>query len=85
MKTLYRYLFIGLMSLFVVPAIAQETDNSFFGDNGEIASNLPTSIPLTERKPIEYNNPRADDIIWSKVVYRILDLREKNQLSVVFP
>lgn len=85
MKTLYRYLFIGLMSLFVVPAIAQETDNSFFGDNGEIASNLPTSIPLTERKPIEYNNPRADDIIWSKVVYRILDLREKINYPLYFP
>lgn len=65
---------------------AQETDNSFFDETGDIAiTNLPTSIPLTDRKPIEYNNPRADDVIWQQVVYRIIDLREKMNYPLYFP
>lgn len=86
MKTYYRSLIFGLMSLLAVSAMAQDEDYSFFGEDGEIAaSNLPTSIPLDERKPIEYNNPRADDIIWQKVVYRVIDLREKINYPLYFP
>jgi gliding motility associated protien GldN len=65
---------------------AQETENSFFDGNGDVSiSNLPTSISLEDRKPVEYNNPRADDIIWQKVVYRIIDLREKMNYPLYFP
>ncbi|MBQ1651281.1 MAG: hypothetical protein II056_02545 [Paludibacteraceae bacterium] len=79
MRSFYRNLLLGLAVLLAAPALAQEnSENSFFDGNGGItASNLPTSIPLSERKPIMYNNPRADDIVWQQVVYRIVDLREK--------
>lgn len=86
MKAIFRILTFGL--LFIVPALAnaQETENPFFDESGDIVmTNLPTSIDLAERKPIEYNNPRADDIVWQKVVYRIIDLREKMNYPLYFP
>lgn len=86
MKAFYRILTFGLFLMLPWVANAQETENSFFDESGDIAiSNLPTSIPLEERKPIEYNNPRADDIIWQRVVYRIIDLREKMNYPLYFP
>ena len=88
MKRLNRIFSLIIGILMATAAIAQETETggqSFFGENGEIASNLPTSIPLKDRKPIEYNNPRADDIIWSKVIYRVIDMHEKINYPLYFP
>lgn len=86
MKAFYRILTFGLCILAPIMTNAQETENSFFDGNGDVSiSNLPTSISLEDRKPVEYNNPRADDIIWQKVVYRIIDLREKMNYPLYFP
>lgn len=88
MKRLNRIFSLIIGILMATAAIAQETETggqAFFGENGEIASNLPTSIPLKDRKPIEYNNPRADDIIWSKVIYRVIDMHEKINYPLYFP
>lgn len=86
-KTFYQLFFAGLFLMLGNIAVAQEEEGgvSFFGENGELATNIPTSVSLEERKPIEYNNPRADDIIWQKVVYRIVDLREKMNFPLYFP
>ena len=87
MTSFYRNLLLGLALLLAAPAMAQDdTNKSFFDDNGGfVESSMPTSIPLNERKPIDYNDPRADDIIWSKVIYRIIDLREKMNFPLYFP
>ena len=85
MKKFFRNILIGLLSLSAASAVAQDTDISFFTETGEILSNMPTSIDMSEREPVEYNNPRIDDVIWQKTVYRIIDLREKINYPLYFP
>ena len=85
MKKFFRNILIGLLSLSAVSTVAQDTDISFFTETGEILSNMPTSIDMSEREPVEYNNPRIDDVIWQKTVYRIIDLREKINYPLYFP
>lgn len=86
MKILNRIVTLGACLVFSLVINAQETDKSFFNETGDVAiTNLPTSIPLEDRKPIEYNNPRADDVVWQQVVYRIIDLREKMNYPLYFP
>lgn len=81
------HLLIGFLLLSGVSASAQ--DAGFFDVNGdvsgEIASNLPTSGPKKDLKPIEFVNPRPDDIFWQKVIYRVVDLREKMNFPLYYP
>ena len=69
MKKFFRNILIGLLSLSAASAVAQDTDISFFTETGEILSNMPTSLDMGEREPVECNNPRIDDVIGQKVVY----------------
>lgn len=87
MKTLKRLSFLFFISLSAVLTYGQgaTTENDFFNENGEIPANLPTSYDMEELAPIEYQNPRADDIYWQKVVYRVLDLRERMNYPLYYP
>ena len=84
MKTT-KFLMIASFLLTSVLVFGQQASDSFFDENGEIASNLPTSGPKEDLKPIEFLNPRADDIFWQRVVYRMIDLREKINFPLYFP
>jgi gliding motility associated protien GldN len=86
MRTYSRLLLIAA-SIFAVSigANAQmSANNLFFNDMGEIANNLSEGAREGVR-PIEFVNPRFDDVIWSRIVYRIIDLREKMNFPLYFP
>ena len=85
MKTTKRFLLVVAL-IFAVNFIASaQVDESFFNEFGEIANNLPTSGPKEDLAPIEFLNPRADDIFWQKVVYRMIDLRERINFPLYYP
>ncbi len=80
-----RFFIIISLLLSSVSIFGQEVDNSFFDENGNIPSNLPTSGPKEDLKPIQFLNPRADDIFWQQAVYRMIDLREKINFPLYYP
>lgn len=84
MKTTKRFLIIVTILLTGMSVFGQ-VDNSFFNAAGEVNTNLPTSGPKEDLAPIEFLNPRADDIFWQKVVYRMVDLREKINFPLYYP
>jgi len=77
--------FLIAIALFLTSASALGQGNSFFNEFGEIATNLPTSGPKEGLRPIQFLNPRADDVVWQKVVYRMIDLRERINAPLFFP
>ena len=84
MREIKRFLIIVSLLLTSMSVLGQ-TDNSFFNEFGEIDTNLPTSGPKEDLRPIEFLNPRADDIFWQRVVYRMIDLRERINAPLYFP
>ncbi len=81
MRTYYRLLLIatGILAC-TFGASAQSSDNSFFNTIGEVVYD-----PKKDVAPIEFVNPRFDDIFWSREVYRMIDLREKINFPLYYP
>src|ERR1035437_1430101 len=62
---------------------AQEKQLSFFAKNGTVA--LQTAELNSMADTIAVMNHRLDDIVWSRTVYRIIDMRDKQNYQLYFP
>jgi gliding motility associated protien GldN len=49
------------------------------------ATSVYSKNHIKNRKPIPFSNIRESDVMWSKLVWRIVDLREKMNLPMYYP
>jgi len=62
---------------------AQQTELPFFEKNGTVA--LQTTSMNSMADTIAVMNHRYDDVVWSRTVYRIIDMRDKQNYQLYFP
>jgi len=81
-----KYLIVSLIiSLFFVSNLvtAQVNQVPFFDSKGAVRIQTAEMDALADT--IAVVNHRADDIVWSRIVYRVIDMREKQNYQLYFP
>ena len=77
---------LGILSVFLLVcglASAQHHINSFFDRNGAVRLETQELIDSSDSLASVFH--RADDVVWSRVVYRIIDMRYKQNYQLYFP
>ncbi len=77
MKNLFLFFVLSLL-LLPVSMIGQVVQES-------VVDGVFSKEHIANRKPIPYVHVREADVMWQKVVYRIIDLREKINLPLYYP
>lgn len=75
------------LSSFSQPGFTQSTEPNapqMFGDTQQIV-NIYDRIHIQNKKPIPYVPIREADVMWSKDIWRIIDLREKMNQPLYYP
>ncbi len=83
MKKYWIVSLVITISVFYNYVDAQEKQLSFFAKNGTVA--LQTAELNSMADTIAVMNHRLDDIVWSRTVYRIIDMRDKQNYQLYFP
>lgn len=83
MRKLITVILLTILCVTGQRAVAQSKPMPFFDKNGTIA--LQTTAVNALADTIAVVNHRWDDVVWSRVVYRIIDLRDKQNYQLYFP
>ena len=81
-----KYLIVSLVIILtIVPSLikAQINQVPFFDNKGNVRIQTTEMDALADTIAKVYH--RADDIVWSRVVYRVIDMREKQNYQLYFP
>jgi gliding motility associated protien GldN len=73
----------SLLIIAVSAVFAQNEVLPFFEKSGKVAIQTEEMKSLSDT--IAIVNHRRDDIVWSRIVYRIIDMREKQNSQLYFP
>lgn len=76
-------IFIVFVSMTTVLKAQKEEVLPFFDKSGRIASQVDEMKSLADT--IATVNHRRDDIVWSRIVYRVIDMREKQNSQIYYP
>ncbi len=73
---------LALVTAFAMPILAQENDPQpqFQGVDG-----IAEKVHIANKKYIPYVYVREADVLWSKTIWRMIDLREKVNLPLYYP
>lgn len=74
---------VVFLSFFANLASAQVNQVPFFDSKGAVRIQTTEMNALADT--IAVVNHRADDIVWSRIVYRVIDMREKQNYQLYFP
>ncbi|ASB49401.1 type IX secretion system ring subunit PorN/GldN [Alkalitalea saponilacus] len=78
-KQVFLLVSVFIFGLLILPA------ESFSQRDGRPVDNIFEKEHITNKRPIPYPSIREADIIWSKRIWRIIDLREKINLPLYYP
>jgi len=73
-------IFIAFLSVSSLVKAQKEEVLPFFDKSGRIASQVEEMKSLADT--IATVNHRRDDIVWSRIVYRVIDVREKQNSQI---
>jgi gliding motility associated protien GldN len=79
-----------IMFYFAAPVLAQTPGNIIMTESGEINQERPLDDIVEKRLTVEkrvlpYDHIREADIFWEKRIWRVIDVREKMNLSFAYP
>ncbi len=83
MKNKRSIIFLLFAFCFLFAVKAQQSQFSFFDQAGKIRLQTTELDALADT--IAVITHRADDIVWARVVYRVIDMREKQNYRLYFP
>lgn len=83
MKKFWFIFLSGILYLSIQTSNAQSKQTPFFNKNGTVALQTRELDALADT--IAVINHRADDIVWSRIVYRVIDMRDKQNYQLYFP
>lgn len=74
-----------VITMAIIPGLltAQSNQVPFFDSKGIVRIQTTEMDALADT--IAIVNHRADDIVWSRIVYRVIDMREKQNYQLYFP
>ncbi|MEL6141493.1 MAG: gliding motility protein GldN [Bacteroidota bacterium] len=93
MKVALPY-FSLLLTLFFAGALGAQVPGDIMGSPGEedVPGDFPTPVNgivekqmTQERKILQYDHVREADIMWEKMIWRVIDVREKMNLPFAYP
>ncbi len=83
MKKFWMVSLVALMALVPNLLSAQAKQVPFFDSKGDVRLQTTELDALADT--IAIVNHRADDVVWSRIVYRVIDMRDKQNYQLYFP
>lgn len=90
-----KFLVLAISVLAVVSANAQHLPNSFFNNKGDLKGDSAIVDELNGTIRFQTSElrddtlltlfHRADDVVWARIVYRVIDMRYKQNYQLYFP